>query len=255
MEDLDRQREIKGAADDILRTLDRFGFEWDGEVLYQSRRLEAYEAALASLSRDGFAYPCVCSRSQIVEVAAMGQEGPIYPGTCRSGIVKGSRVRSMRLLTRDETIEVEDRVLGSIRQNPAREVGDFIIRRADGYHAYQLAVVLDDAWQGINQVVRGVDLVSSTPRQCYLQSLLELPRPHYAHLPLVVNEMGRKLSKQHQAVPVEQNHPLDALLRALEFLGQKTPPDRPTDLTDFWHWAIDEWRLGRVPSRGKIPIT
>lgn len=254
MEDLDRTREVKGAADRILRTLDRFGFEWDGQVAYQSRRREAYAEALESLRRDGFAYPCACSRKQIAESAAPGAEGPIYPGTCRSGINKGARARSIRLLTRDEIIEFHDRVRGPIRQNLGREVGDFVIRRADGYHAYQLAVVLDDAWQGITQVVRGADLLSSTPRQCYLQSLLELPRPDYAHLPLAVDNQGRKLSKQYRDAPVDPRHPLDALLQAYDFLAQELPPERPLDLRDFWRWAIEQWSVERVPARPRIPV-
>jgi glutamyl-Q tRNA(Asp) synthetase len=254
MEDLDRQREVKGAADNILRTLERFGFEWEGEVLYQSRRREAYEEALESLRRDGFAYACNCSRKQIAETAAAGAEGPIYPGTCRAGIAKGRHPRTIRLLTRDAVIELEDRVQGRIRQNPGREVGDFVIRRADGYHAYQLAVVLDDAWQGINRVVRGADLLSSTPRQCYLQSLLELPRPHYAHLPLAADEKGRKLSKQYRDAPADPRHPLDALLQAWDFLGQPMPPERPLDLDDFWRWAIEQWRMESVPNRPRIAV-
>jgi glutamyl-Q tRNA(Asp) synthetase len=254
MEDLDRDREVKGAADNILRTLERFGFEWEGQVLYQSRRREAYEEALESLRRDGFAYPCICSRKQIAETAAAGAEGSIYPGTCRAGIAKGRHARTIRLLTQDAIIQVEDRVQGRMRQNPGREVGDFVIRRADGYHAYQLAVVLDDAWQGINRVIRGADLLSSTPRQCYLQSLLELPRPRYAHLPLAVDETGRKLSKQYRDAPVDPRHPLDTLLQACEFLGQPMPPERPLDLDDFWRWAIAQWRLDAVPNRLKIAM-
>ncbi len=254
MEDLDREREVKGAADEILRTLERFGFEWDESVLYQSRRREAYEEAVEHLRRNGYAYPCACSRKQIAEQARIGIEGPIYPGTCRSGIAAGARARSMRLLTRDQAISLRDRVQGPISQNPGREVGDFVILRADGYHAYQLAVVLDDAWQSVNQVVRGADLLSSTPRQCYLQQLLDLPRPQYAHLPLAVDATGRKLSKQYRDAPVDPRHPLDALLQALDFLGQAVPPEHPLDLADFWQWAIEQWRLERVPDQPGIPL-
>jgi glutamyl-Q tRNA(Asp) synthetase len=255
MEDLDRQREVKGAADEILRCLERFGFEWDEAVLYQSRRREAYEVALEQLRRDGYAYPCACSRKQIAEQASIGVEGPIYPGTCRGRLASGSRTRSIRLLTQDEEIKLQDRVQGPIHQNPGREVGDFLIRRADGYHAYQLAVVLDDAWQSINQVVRGADLLGSTPRQCYLQQLLELPRPLYAHLPLAVDASGRKLSKQYKDAPVDPRKPLDGLLQGLAFLGQAMPPERPVDLNDFWYWAVEKWRLERVPARPSIPLS
>ena len=255
MEDLDREREVKGAADQILRSLERFGFEWDETVLYQSRRAEAYQAALEGLREDGYAYPCACSRKQIAEEASIGAEGPIYPGTCRSGVAAGARARSIRLLTQDKEINLVDRIQGPISQNPEQEVGDFVIRRADGYHAYQLAVVLDDAWQSINQVVRGADLLSSTPRQCYLQQLLEIPRPQYAHLPLAVDASGRKLSKQYRDAPVDPGQPLDALLQALDFLGQELPPERPDNLADFWRWAIAQWRLEQVPCKPKIPLS
>jgi glutamyl-Q tRNA(Asp) synthetase len=255
MEDLDREREVKGAADDILRCLDAFGFEWDEAVCYQSRRRAAYEEAIETLRQEGLAYPCSCSRKQIALHAQTGRDGPIYPGTCRrGGITATTRAHSIRLLTQDEEISVFDRVQGAIRQNPAREVGDFIIRRADGYHAYQLAVVLDDAWQGINQVVRGADLLSSTPRQRYLQQLLALPHPEYAHLPLAVDSAGRKLSKQYKDAPVDPRQPLDALLQAFAFLAQAVPPERPLDLDDFWRWAIDNWRPESIPAQPRIPI-
>lgn len=254
MEDLDREREVRGAANGILHTLERFGFTWDGPVIYQSRRREAYEEALEALRRKGLAYPCGCSRKQIADSAALGLDGPIYPGTCRPGLPPDRRASSIRLLTKDRSITIEDRVQGSLQQNPGREIGDFVIRRADGYHAYQLAVVLDDAWQEINHVVRGADLLSSTPRQCYIQSLLKLPRPRYAHLPLAVDKAGRKLSKQYRDAPVDPKHPLDALLQALAFLGQALPPERPQKLEDFWRWAIAEWSLKKVPARPRIPL-
>ena len=255
MEDLDREREVKGAADEILRSLERFGFEWDEEVLYQSRRREAYEEVLQGLRRDGYAYPCACSRKQIAERAEIGIEGPIYPGSCRNGLPPGARTRSIRLLTQDKEISLQDRIQGPLSQNPAREVGDFVIRRADGHHAYQLAVVVDDAWQQVNQVVRGADLLSSTPRQCYLQELLTLPQPGYAHLPLAVDATGRKLSKQYKDAPVDPRKPLDGLLQGLEFLGQAMPTERPVDLNDFWRWAIEQWQLERVPARPSIPLS
>jgi glutamyl-Q tRNA(Asp) synthetase len=254
MEDLDGKREVRGAADAILRTLDAFAFSWDGPVLYQSRRREAYETALESLRRMGLAYPCGCSRRQIADTAALGPEGPVYPGTCRAGLPAGRRARSFRLLTRDRTIAIEDRIQGPLRQNPGQEIGDFVIRRADGYHAYQLAVVLDDAWQAITHVVRGADLLSSTPRQCYLQDLLQLPRPRYAHLPLAVDKAGRKLSKQYRDAPVDPEQPLDVLLQALAFLGQTLPPERPANLDEFWRWAIARWSLEKVPAKPRIPL-
>ncbi len=255
MEDLDRQREVKGAADNILRTLEAFGFAWDGDIIYQSRRQAAYEETLQRLQDQGLAYACGCSRKQIAEAAGSGVEGPIYPGTCRSGLAPNQSARSIRLLTQDQVVAFNDSVQGAVRQNLEREIGDFVIRRADGYHAYQLAVVVDDAWQEITHIVRGADLLSSTPRQCYLQTLLQLPQPDYAHLPLAVDAMGRKLSKQYRDAPVDPRQPLDALLQAFEFLGQEMPAERPLGLEDFWRWAIERWSLARVPHQASKPAS
>jgi glutamyl-Q tRNA(Asp) synthetase len=254
MEDLDRTREVKGAADAILRSLDAFGFAWDGPVVYQHRRNEAYEEALLWLLREGLAYPCSCSRREIADIAPTGQEGPIYPGTCRNRHLKPRQRHSIRLLTRDREIAFTDRIQGPARQNPGREIGDFIVRRADGFHAYQLAVVVDDAWQGITEVVRGADLLASTPRQCYLQQLLGFARPKYAHLPLAVDAQGRKLSKQYQDAPVEPRRPLSALMQALDFLCQPLPPEMPTSLDDFWGWAMDHWSMEAIPARPRMPL-
>jgi glutamyl-Q tRNA(Asp) synthetase len=253
MEDLDRQREVKGAADNILRTLEAFGFAWDGDIIYQSQRRAAYEETLQRLQGQELAYACACSRKQIAEATSTGIEGPIYPGTCRSGVEPNQPARSIRLLTQNQVVAFNDRVQGAVRQNLEREIGDFVIRRADGYHAYQLAVVVDDAWQEITHIVRGADLLSSTPRQCYLQTLLQLPQPDYAHLPLAVDATGRKLSKQYQDAPVDPKQPLDALLQAFEFLGQEMPTEHPLGLEDFWRWAIERWSLVRVPRQASKP--
>ncbi|MDJ0807897.1 MAG: tRNA glutamyl-Q(34) synthetase GluQRS, partial [Gammaproteobacteria bacterium] len=247
MEDLDRTREVKGAADQILRTLDGLGFEWDGEVVYQSRLTERYAEALYQLQKQDLAYPCACTRKEINLAARQGIEGPVYPGTCSRRLVAGRRARSIRLRTFDTEVTSEDRIQGLLIQNLARDVGDFVIRRADGYHAYQLAVVVDDGWQGINQVVRGADLLLSTPRQQHLQRLLGLMVPDYAHLPLAVDEQQRKLSKQHRDAPLEAQHPMRALLQALQHLGQPLPPQTPTGLEDFWRWDIDHWSAERIP--------
>ena len=254
MEDLDRTREVSGAADQILRTLEAFGFTWDGAVIYQDRRRECYENALQSLIGEGLAYPCACSRKEIARIAQCSDEGPIYPGTCRNGMVWNRRERTIRVVTRHEKIGFNDRIQGWMEQNPGRKIGDFVLRRADGFHAYQLAVVMDDAWQGISHVVRGADLLGSTPRQCYLQQLLGLPRPSYAHLPLVVDLEGRKLSKQYQAAPVDPRHPLLALTQALAFLKQTPLPERPAHLDEFWIWAIDHWTIGSIPALRKMEV-
>jgi glutamyl-Q tRNA(Asp) synthetase len=248
MEDLDQTREVPGCADEILRTLDAFGFEWGGEVVRQSRRTEAYAEALDRLLREDLAYPCGCSRKEINLAARQGIEGAVYPGTCSLGLPPGRKRRAIRLRTFDQPERFRDAIQGGIEQNLAREIGDFVIRRADGYHAYQLAVVVDDAWQGITHIVRGADLLLSTPRQMHLQRSLGLPQPSYAHLPLAVDRAGRKLSKQYRDAPVEKNDPLPVLLQALAHLEQPLPPERPVNLREFWGWALDNWRLEQVPT-------
>jgi glutamyl-Q tRNA(Asp) synthetase len=249
MDDLDRPREVAGAADAILRTLTAFGMDWDGEPLYQSRRTDAYAAALARLTALGLAYPCACSRAEIAQtIASAGSTDPIYPGTCRDGLPPGRRARSIRLRTPPGAVCFQDRIQGEQHQDVAAAVGDFILRRADGIHAYQLAVVLDDAWQGVNQVVRGADLLASTPRQVLLQEALGLPRPAYAHVPLAVDAAGVKLSKSLAAAPVDPADPLPALRRAWVWLGQTAPP-ADCSLSGFWRHAIAHWQIGQVPAR------
>lgn len=247
MEDLDRTREVPGAADGILGTLDAFGFEWDGPVLYQSARTDAYADAIEQLSAAGLVFPCACSRREIAANGARGADGPIYPGTCRRGLAPGRQPRSLRLYTESGPILVRDRIRGELRQDLEHEVGDFVLRRADGIHAYQLAVVIDDAFQGINQVVRGADLLPSTPRQLFLLRVLGLPVPAYAHLPLAVDTAGRKLSKSHSAAPVHRAAALPALLQAWSFLGQEPFPEHPASLVELWIHAISTWDTSRVP--------
>ena len=243
IEDVDETRTVAGAADDILHTLEGMGFAWDGEVRYQSQRKQRYQDAIAGLLTTGIAYPCACSRSEIARVAKQGAEGYIYPGTCRNGLPPGKQGHSIRLRTQAGPIQYQDRVLGAQSQDIESEVGDFVIRRTDGFTAYQLAVVLDDADQQITQVVRGADLLSSTPRQIYLQRLLGLETPGYAHIPLVLDQQGNKLSKQDAAHPVSLNCPLTSLLDAWRFLSQAPLPERPAGLEDFWTWAIPNWKL------------
>jgi glutamyl-Q tRNA(Asp) synthetase len=253
MEDLDYSREARGAADDILRTLERFGLLWDGPVWYQSRRADAYAAAVERLGALGLTYPCGCSRREIALGGLPGPEGAVYPGTCRNGLPPGRAARSVRLRIGTAQVGFADRIQGPRRQDLAADVGDFVLRRADGIHAYQLAVVVDDAEQGINQVVRGADLLLSTPRQIHLQQLLGLPQPSYAHLPLVVDTDGRKLSKSNAALPVDPAKPLPALLTAWRFLNQPTPPNPPTSIADFWQCALTTWDSARVPSQRARP--
>ena len=257
IEDVDEPRTQPGAADEILRTLDSFGFEWNGEVIVQSRRLDRYHAALVRLQADGDVYPCACSRSEIAAATdrLSVDGGLLYPGTCRSGLAEGKAARAWRMRVPDQEIWFIDRIQGPSTQNLEREVGDFVLLRADGQYAYQLAVVIDDAAQGVNTVVRGVDLLDSTARQMWLQQRLGIPTPSYAHLPVVVNAEGKKLSKQTQAAAVDASGGSAVLARAMAFLGHPVPAILSNaPLSDFWRWAISAWSIKQVPAvRGIFP--
>lgn len=249
MEDVDAPRTVPGAADDILRTLEAFGFAWDGEVLWQSRRLDAYAAALETLKAEGRAYPCACSRREIADSASRPARdgGHVYPGTCRAGLPAGANPRAWRLRVDDTPLSFIDRVQGEQVQCLANDVGDFVLLRADGQFAYQLAVVVDDAMQGITHVVRGADLLDSTQRQIWLQQCLGFATPSYAHLPVATNAAGEKLSKQTLAQPVRAGD-VETLWSALAFLGQQPPAElRRTALVEVWSWARVYWRLEAVP--------
>jgi glutamyl-Q tRNA(Asp) synthetase len=242
MEDLDPPREVAGAQDAILSNLESYGLEWDGELLRQSDRHAEYAALVERLLQQGQAYACTCSRKQLE-----GFHG-IYPGTCRDA-GHPTRDAAIRLRVPDSSYGFIDRVQGDYRQHLGREVGDFVIRRRDGFYAYQLAVVLDDAWQGITDVVRGADLLDSTPRQLYLQELLGLAHPRYLHVPLIIQPNGHKLGKSYRspALPSDQAAPL--LVRALRALGQALPGEleqaRPPELLA---WAVSHWDAGRIPN-------
>lgn len=247
MEDLDTPRNMPGAADAILRSLEAFGFEWDGPVVYQSERHDLYAAALARLQEGGLVYPCGCTRKEIADSAIHGIEGAIYPGTCRSGLPPGKTARAWRIRAENRTIGFDDAIQGHVAQNLARDIGDFVLKRADGFYAYQLAVVVDDADQAITHVVRGADLLDSTPRQIYLQQVLGLPAMHYAHIPVVLNAQGEKLSKQTQAAAVDDRQPATQLWQALDFLQQSPPAAiRNAPLADIWQWADQNWQLSRI---------
>jgi len=254
MEDLDLPRTVPGAADGILRTLDAFGLNWDGEVMVQSARSEAYRAALAELEKLGAVYPCACTRKEIADSALSGIDGPVYPGICRAGLPEGRAPRAMRVRTDAIPVGFDDALQGRISQVLETEVGDFVIRRADGLFAYQLAVVVDDTEQEITHIVRGADLLDSTPRQIYLQKLLGLPAPAYLHLPVVVNERGEKLSKQTLAPAVNVANSVAQLYEVLVFLNQAPPEElKDADLDSFWKWAIAHWKARILPVvRAKI---
>ncbi len=256
IEDIDPPREIPGASDSILRTLDAYGFEWDGEVCYQSHRSDAYLAALEQLHHEGRTYHCDCSRKQISERGRqLGLPVGVYPGSCRGTTVSRHQRHAIRLLVPDGTIGFEDAIQGHFSQRLEREVGDFVLRRADGLFAYQLAVVVDDASQGITEVVRGSDLLDNTPRQIALQQALGLATPHYLHLPVVLNAQGQKLSKQTFAPALDEASALLSLWHGLRFLGQQPIEELlEGDLHALWKWARENWNSNRIPRKLSVPL-
>ena len=257
MEDVDTPRNVAGAADSILKTLALFGFEWDGPVLYQSTRLEAYAAALEQLKQAGLAYGCACSRKEIADSATRPavDGGLAYPGNCRAGLPAGRSVRAWRLRVTDDEIAFADRVQGSIAQHLERDVGDFVLRRADGLFAYQLAVVVDDEFQRISSIVRGADLLASTPRQIWLQRCLNCTTPSYAHLPVAANLAGEKLSKQTRAAPLRPEAVADQLVQALRFLGQAVPAELArASVAEVWAWARAGWSFAAIPRQPAIAV-
>ncbi|MDX2351751.1 tRNA glutamyl-Q(34) synthetase GluQRS [Stutzerimonas xanthomarina] len=241
MEDLDPPREMPGAQSAILRALEAYGFQWDGEMVRQSDRLDVYNTVIERLRQDGHAYACTCSRKQLQAFAGL------YPGFCREA-GRDTHDAAIRLRVPDRTYSFNDRVQGQYSQDLGREVGDFVIRRRDGLIAYQLAVVLDDAWQGITDVVRGADLLDSTPRQLFLQELLGLSRTRYLHVPLIIQPDGHKLGKRYRSPPLEPAEATPLLLRALRALGQTTPSELTDALPDeVLTWAIAHWDAERIP--------
>jgi glutamyl-Q tRNA(Asp) synthetase len=253
IEDVDVPRCSQAAADEILRTLEACGFTWDGDVVWQSRRTAAYAVALERLKAEGRVFPCACTRRELADSAIAPDGAAIYPGTCREGLAAGRPARAWRLRVGDARIGFDDAIQGRIDSDLALDAGDFILLRADGLFAYQLAVVVDDAECGITHVVRGADLLASTARQIFLQQCLGLPTPGYAHLPVAVNAAGEKLSKQTRAAAVDAARPGPALFAAMEFLGQRPPAELSgAGPGELWAWAMRHWRLDRVP-RGPAP--
>ena len=249
IEDVDLQRRVPGAAKQILDTLEKLGMEWDEEIIYQSHRSGAYREALQILDRQGLLYPCTCSRKEIADSSITGLYGFIYPGTCLNNPASLQNAHALRIQTHDDVIQFHDGLKGLYTQKLHSEVGDFVLRRADGIYAYQLAVVVDDAAQNITHVVRGADLIDSTPRQIFLQRLLRYPVPQYMHLPVVTNVAGEKLSKQTNAAPVNTAEALKELVDALHFLGQQPPLEiLEGDIASFWCWVMQNWRVNRIPN-------
>ncbi|MGQ0580233.1 MAG: tRNA glutamyl-Q(34) synthetase GluQRS [Betaproteobacteria bacterium] len=255
IDDLDPPRTVPGTAEAILRCLDAFSMYWDGAVVYQSTRNDAYHAALHQLRQSNRTYPCACSRTEINDTGLAGVEGTVYPGTCRNGLAAGREARALRVRTEGAVVEFDDGLQGHTRQALQTEIGDFVVYRADHVFAYHLACAVDDAEQGITDVVRGADLIASTPRQIHLQKLLRLPTPAYLHLPLAVNGVGEKLSKQTRAPAVDPSHPTATLERVLRFLGH-TPPAglAAAGIAELWQWAVRNWQREGLPRVASITV-
>jgi glutamyl-Q tRNA(Asp) synthetase len=258
IEDLDSPRVVPGAADDILRTLSAFGFEWDGAIIYQSQRLEYYAAALANLSQQERTYSCSCSRTEIAARHAVSTtldaEEQRYPGTCRHRDHAPATQNAIRFVVPEGEAGFVDRIQGPQAQDVAATVGDFVVRRRDGIYAYHLAVVVDDAAQGITEVVRGADLLSSTARQIRLQQALAYPTPAYAHIPVAVDNLGHKLSKAAQSLAIQTEAASSLLWLALQSLRQTPPPAlQIATVNAVWSWAIDHWSPGALAGHTLCP--
>lgn len=250
IEDVDTTRRVASARADMIRTLQHYGFVWDEAIVYQSERTEHYEHALTQLRHRGLAYPCTCSRKEIADSSTqLGIEGAIYPGTCLQHPIKQDTPAAWRLKTPAINIGFADRIVGWQQHAMARDIGDFVIKRADGLFSYQLAVVVDDALQGVTHVVRGADLLQSTTRQIYLQQCLGYATPAYAHIPLVLNDQGQKLSKQTLATALPRDNIQATLVAAFNFLPY-LPQPVPTfsNLPALWQWAMAHWQLGQLAS-------
>jgi glutamyl-Q tRNA(Asp) synthetase len=243
VEDLDGPRVVPGSADGILRTLSRFGFEWDGEVVHQSDRSDRYAAALDDLRALGLTFQCSCSRLQLAEDER-------YPGHCRNGPLKPGTPCATRVRVDQATIQFSDRIQGTFRQDVAATVGDMLVRRRDQLFAYVLAVVVDDAAQRVTHVVRGADLLDNTPRQMHLQQLLGLPAPDYAHVPLLLEPDGRKLAKSSRSVQLDGGTPLPLLIKVFDLLNLSPPPELDlATIPEAWIWATAKWNIDLAPRR------
>ena len=248
MEDVDITRKIDGADIEILNTLEAFGFEWHGKIIYQSEQTDYYQQALERLISQSLVFPCSCSRKQLASA-----DSDIYPGTCRNRPLASKNGHALRLLAKNTTIEFTDVVMGKQSQNIAQQCGDFVIKRRDGLFAYQLAVVVDDALQNVTEIVRGSDLLDSTPRQIYLQQLLGYATPAYCHLPLAIDSAGNKISKSDDATKVEIKDREKLICSVLAFLAQKPPADlSASNINDIWSWAVKHWNIGQVPTKAHI---
>jgi glutamyl-Q tRNA(Asp) synthetase len=257
IEDLDRERCRADLAVEFLRVLEGFGFEWDGTVDFQSHRIDIYEAALAGLRDVGRCYPCRCSRALLAASLAEAGAEPVYPGTCRDDPAAGESEHALRYRIADAEppVRFEDLLQGSVSEDCRRDAGDFVIRRRDGYFAYHLAVVVDDALQGISEVVRGSDLLSSTPRQILLQRSLGYRTPAYAHLPLLKEPDGRKLAKSRRSAPLDPARAAGQLWNVLNWLRQDPPaPLAYAGVAEIWDWAIANWRPAKIAGQREVRL-
>jgi len=247
IEDLDPPRTAPDSIDAILRCLETFGLHWDGEPMYQSLRQDAYQHALSQLQQQQLVYACSCSRSQFVS-------NPDYRCNCRQ-TAPTNQPAAMKVIAADTKVTVHDLVLLPQTQHLAQQVGDFVVQRKDQLFAYQLAVVVDDAEQKISHVVRGSDLYDQTPRQAWLQACLQLPQPYYAHIPIITNAQGQKLSKQNLATALDPKQAPALLSEALERLGQATPCNfRQAPVAEQLAWAVEQWDINAIPARKQDPI-
>ena len=255
IDDIDPEREVPGASDDILRTLECYGFEWDGPVIYQRQQLERHQTSLSSLAQTDRLYACTCSRKLINEQAnALGQAG-VYPGTCRHQTQPVEQPHALRVNTLGAEIIFQDSIQGQQRYSLETCGGDFVVRRADGFIAYQLATAIDDCAEGYTEIVRGADLLDSTPRQIFIQNLLGLHSPAYCHLPVLVDAEGNKYSKQTYAEPLSRKTPSRYLWTVMHFLGQEPPLElRNTSLTELWGWAVQSWKIKAVPVKKNLSL-
>jgi len=255
IEDVDRTREVPGSADDILRTLEQFGFEWTEPVVRQSARTELYAGALAQLTQSGRIYPCSCSRKEIAASNLQSQDEPYYPGWCRDEPRRPGVACATRFRVDSNVVSFVDEIQGVISSDVSADSGDFVLKRRDGLFAYQLAVVVDDADQAVTHVVRGADLLTSTPRQLLVQQSLQMNTPEYAHVPLAIDDKGVKLSKSAGAGAVDTSHVVEELWRALHFLRQQPPEElRSYPLRQLWSWAVEHWTTAPLRGARRIEV-
>lgn len=257
IEDIDPPREVSGAADDILKTLERFQFEWDQIPLYQSSRLRHYRIAIEDLIQQNQVYACSCSRKNLSENIQKSALGKRYPGTCaEKKLATDDRRFNLRLRTTEKEIIFHDANYGTLRHNLFKEIGDIILYRKPDLPSYALAVTLDDAYQGITEVVRGCDLLAFTPVQIYLCQQLQLPTPEFLHVPIIVNQQAQKLSKQHGAKALTTHNCSVILTNVLNDLGQPVPKELERDsLAQIWSWAIKNWNTDNIPKAKQITLS